>query len=85
MKRVTYRVGAYHSKTYMILNGQQLCNTGITLGFSVPVFNRNTSIAFSVDLGQYGPFDKASMKERYFKFNLGLNLSDTWFHKSLYN
>ena len=85
MKRVTYRGGVYHTKSYMSLNGRQINSTGFTVGMSFPVFNRGTSLSFGLDFGQMGTLSDNLVRERYFKINVGLNLFDIWFQKSLYN
>lgn len=82
---VTYRLGAYYNKTYMMVNNHQLNNLGVTFGVSLPVYNRTTSVAFGVDIGQMGTSNNNLVKEKYIKFNLGLNLFDLWFFKTLYN
>ncbi|MCF0167258.1 MAG: hypothetical protein HUJ93_01250 [Bacteroidales bacterium] len=85
MKRVTYRMGAYHNKSYMMLAGEQINATGFTLGLSFPVFNRHTALSVALDLGQTGTLANNLIRERYVKINVGLNLFDIWFQKSLYN
>ena len=87
----TYRIGAYHKNQYIMIDGKQVSSNGITLGFSLPVYNRRTSVAFAVDLGQTSLAGAASLttpgnvRERYVKFSMGLNLYDIWFQKVLYN
>ena len=91
MRTWTYRIGAYHKNQYIMIDGKQVSTNGITLGFSMPVYNRRTSVAFSVDLGQTslagaaGPTVPGNVRERYVKFSMGLNLYDIWFQKVLYN
>ena len=82
---LTYRLGAYYNKTYMMLDNHQIKNMGLTFGVSLPVYNRSTSVSFGVDLGQMGTTANNLIRERYIKFNLGLNLFDLWFFKTLYN
>ena len=91
MRTWTYRIGAYHKNQYIMIDGKQVCSNGITLGFSLPVYNRRTSVAFAVDLGQTSLAGAASLttpgnvRERYVKISMGLNLYDIWFQKVLYN
>ncbi len=87
-RRMTYRAGLYHTQGYIAMNGVAINSTGLTFGASFPISKsantRLTSIAFSVDIGQSGTLSNNLVKENYIKFNVGLNMFDTWFHKSLY-
>ncbi|NLA15003.1 MAG: hypothetical protein GX877_00495 [Bacteroidales bacterium] len=85
MRRLTYRVGAYYDRSYMVLNGKQVDAMGITLGFSVPVFRWYNSIGVSVDAGQRGSIEDNLIRERYIMLILNFNLHDIWFLKHRYN
>ena len=87
-RRMTYRAGLYHTQGYIAVSGVPINSTGITFGMSFPIAlmadTRLTSLSFSIDLGQTGTLASNLVKENYVKINVGLNLFDTWFHKSLY-
>ena len=85
LRRVTYRGGVYHQRTFMQLNGSPVVATGITLGFGLPVFRYYNSLNFGVDMGQRGSLKGNQIRERYFLFNISFNLHDIWFIKPLYN
>ena len=86
--RMTYRAGAYYTSGYIAVNGVPINSVGITFGASFPIQlmrdTRLTSIALSVDIGQTGTLASNLVRENYVKLNVGLNLFDTWFQKSLY-
>lgn len=90
-RTMTYRIGAYHKTQYVVINGMPVATNGVTLGFSMPVYNRRTSISFAIDMGQTSAAGAESLttpgniRERYVKFSLGVNLYDIWFQKVLYN
>ncbi|MBP5505372.1 MAG: hypothetical protein J6X89_04650 [Bacteroidales bacterium] len=84
LKNVTYRGGLYYNLGYIAVNNTPINSYGITFGASFPVFNRFTSLALSVDLGRMGTLANNLVLENYVKVNVGLNLFDLWFHKSLY-
>ena len=85
MRRLTYRAGLYHERSYLQLNGGQVTSSGVTLGFGIPVFRYYNSINFGVELGQRGVLDDNLIRERYFLFTLSFNLHDIWFIPILYN
>ena len=83
-RRITYRAGLYYTQGYISVNNTPINNYGVTFGASFPFNNRYTSLALSVDLGRTGTLANNLVLENYVKINVGLNLFDTWFHKSLY-
>ena len=86
MKRVTYRAGAYHNKTYMNFGGNQINSTGITAGMTFPVNQRfHTGISLSLDMGQRGTTSNNLVRERYFILSINLNLHDIWFKQFKYD
>lgn len=85
LRRVTYRGGAYHQRSFMQLGGNPVVSTGITLGFGLPVFRYYNSLNFGVDIGQRGTLKSNQIRERYFLFTISFNLHDIWFIKPLYN
>lgn len=90
-KQCTYRVGFYHEDMYYKLDGNQVKATGITLGITLPVYKLYNGITLGVDIGQRGNLknladpNRTMIKENYFKFNIGLNIHDLWFQKTMYN
>ncbi|MBQ0124445.1 MAG: hypothetical protein KBS58_06400 [Bacteroidales bacterium] len=84
-RRITYRAGAYHERTYMSLDGKQITATGLTLGASFPVFRFYNAVNVGIDLGQRGSLSGNLVRERYIVINVGFNLHDIWFIKPLYN
>lgn len=85
LRRITYRAGVYREKSYISLNGVPVNTTGITFGFSVPVFRYYNSIGFSVDLGQRGSMKNGLIRERYIMFMLDFSLHELWFIKQRYD
>ena len=85
LRRLTYRGGVYHERSYMVLNGNPVTATGLTLGMGIPVFRYYNSINFGIDMGQRGTLKGNQVRERYFLFTISFNLHDIWFIKPLYN
>lgn len=82
-KRCTYRAGAYFDQSYYTVGGAHVDAVGITLGMTLPVFRWYNGLSLGIDLGQRG-LASQQVKERYFGFNIGLNMFDIWFKKPHY-
>lgn len=86
--RWTYRAGFRYSTHYLKLNGQQLNDKAITLGFGVPVkMSGLSNINFGMEMGSFGRSDFGLIKQNYVKFSIGLSLfgEDYWFVKPKYD
>lgn len=86
LRRWTYRGGAYFKQSYYQLNGVSVGAVGVTAGFTIPVTFRGllNGITFGVDIGQKGTLTGVQTRERYAFFNIGFNIHDIWFVKTLY-
>lgn len=91
--KMHYRLGGHYSMTQYSLNGVQLPNYGITLGFGFPMRKTRAGsnsfvqsmINVSVEWGQRGTTDRNLLLENYWNFKLGFTLNDRWFIKRKYD
>ncbi len=79
--RINYRLGGYYEKSYIVINGEQLKNIGITFGLGFPLKKTGTMFNFGFDLGQYGTTANGLIKESYVGAHISLSLFDKWFYK----
>lgn len=88
--RVTYRAGFYFGQEALAVEGAKLPVYAITLGAGLPVRkwrsfdNQYTIINTTFELGKRGNKNN-NITESFFRFSLGLNLSDIWFIKHKYD
>lgn len=88
--RVNYRAGFNFGKDYINADGKELKNYGVTFGFGLPVRpSRYNPYQFSTvhtafEFGKRGS-GVNNITEGYFRFSLGLSLSDFWFQKRKYD
>ncbi|HYJ37366.1 MAG TPA: hypothetical protein VEV87_02070, partial [Chitinophagaceae bacterium] len=85
--RVTYRVGAFYGKDYLKIDND-VPVLGITAGAAFPIrrsayTNQFTVVNTSFELGRRGNTNNA-ITENFFRFALGISLSDKWFVKKKY-
>lgn len=90
LSRGTYRVGYYTGQDYINADGNGYKVHAYTLGFSFNLrrfrsYDRQfTTINTAVEVGKRGSTVN-NITENFFKFSLGLSLSDVWFIKRKYD
>jgi hypothetical protein len=82
LKRIEYRVGGHIEDNYLIYNGHQVKEWGVSAGFGIMLRRTNSKANFFFD------FTKKSLAatgfnhyENYFTMGASLNLYDVWFLK----
>ncbi len=84
-KRVDYRIGFAHDKTYLQVNNQDIKQTAITFGLGLPLSSYARSSFYkmnvSVEVGKRGKIGNGLIQENYVNFNLGFMLNDKWFQR----
>lgn len=91
--KMHYRLGGHYAMTQYKLNGIQLPEYGITLGFGFPLRRSRAGttkflqsmINIAVEWGQRGTTDRNLLLENYWNFKLGFTLNDRWFIKRKYD
>lgn len=85
--RTTYRFGAAVGKDYINADNNGLKTFFATVGVGIPArpfFAQSTNINIALEFGKRGT-GVNNITENYFRFSLGLNLSDLWFRKRKYD
>lgn len=77
--RVAYRAGVKYEQSYLMLDGQQINDLGISFGIGLPVYRSNSTINISAELGRRGTKENNLVLENYAKLNFSVNLYDLWF------
>jgi len=80
-KLMSYRAGGYYTNSYLMVNGQQLKDYGITFGVGIPVKTLRSSINVAFTLGTRGTTEYNLVKENYGIITFNVTLHDTWFRK----
>jgi hypothetical protein len=80
-KLMSYRVGGYYSNYYLMVNGQQLKDYGITFGVGLPVKSLRSSINVAFTLGTRGTTEYNLVEENYGIITFNVTLHDLWFRK----
>jgi hypothetical protein len=83
LRRIKYRFGAYYRQDPRVVAGKQLTDTGVSVGFGLPLIlprQQASAIHLSLELGQIG--GNASIKENYWRATMAYTFNDnSWFFK----
>ena len=82
--RIHYRIGAYHTNSYISIRGEQIIDYGMTFGLGLPFKNTKTSFNIGGILGQRGTLTNNLIKESYGILHFGVTFQDIWFRKRKY-
>lgn len=86
-ERAIYRVGVRSVNDYLVVNGRQLSQIGMSFGTSLPVMGSSTRsrLNLGVELGERGERSNGLLRERYADFFVGItitpDLREQWFKK----
>ena len=85
-KRVDYRLGFSHDKTYIQVNNQDIKQTAITLGLGLPLSSINRGSIYKMnltaELGKRGTISNGLLQEKFVNLHLAFTLNDgTWFRR----
>lgn len=82
-KRIRYRAGAYYRQDPRTVDGQDLDDLGLTIGFGLPIVLPRQQTSFinaALEVGRFGA--SSPVEETYFRITAGFTLNDnTWFYK----
>ena len=83
-KRAAYRTGFRYGQIPFQLEGTDINEWGMSLGFSFPL-NNFSNMNFSMEYGQRGTTRNELVQENFFRLYLGFSYSDQWFIRRRYN
>ncbi len=87
--RITYRAGFRMENTGLLIDGDELQNKVVSLGFGMPIGStandRFSNLNIGFEFGKRGTSTSALVDEHYFGLNVGLSLNDRWFVKRRIN
>jgi hypothetical protein len=83
LEKVRYRAGYYSSMLPYALNGNQVVDKGVTLGFGIPILAQRSlsSVNFGFSAGERGTGVDGAFKEKYIGINLGIILAPSIFER----
>ena len=84
-KRIIYRLGVSYAETPLEINGNQLNEMILSIGFGLPVKKSRTRYDLSLLFGQRGTIEDNLLQETYIRFGLSVSYDGIWFVKRKYD
>jgi len=82
IKRVEYRIGAHIEDNYLIINGEQVKEYGVSLGLGIPLRRSLSKTNLFFDFTKKtGSSTNNLHNENYYTMGISLNIYDRWFLK----
>jgi hypothetical protein len=78
LTRTAYRLGLYHSSSYIQLQGNAITETGFTAGLGIPIA-QDTRLDLGLQIGLRGTMSSSLQKDTILRFSVGFSASEVWF------
>jgi len=86
LKRVEYRIGGHLEDNYLVINGEQVKEAGISLGLGIPMRRTFSKANVFIDYTKRSGAGEFMHTENFFTLGVSLNLYDPyWFRKHRYD
>lgn len=90
---VRYRAGFYYGPDYVNLNSKTRYNYAATIGTSMPLTTPRyiqargeyVSLSTALEIGSRGNKQSQSLRESFYRFNIGISMNARWFQKRSYD
>lgn len=79
--RITYRLGAYYTDDYLLIQGNGLREYGVSAGIGLPTPEGKTLINIGLDWKMRQAHPVALIRENYLNVTIGVNFNEVWFFK----
>lgn len=77
--RISYRLGYHHGTNYVAFQESPIKQTGISIGFGIPIRRTHSGIDIAVEIGRKGNLDKGQIQESYARITVGISAFERWF------
>jgi hypothetical protein len=85
-KRLDYRLGAHIGDNYLIINGEQVKEIGVSAGLGIPLRRSLTKINLFIDYTRRAGSESSILHtENYLSMGVSLNFYDFWFVQRKYD
>lgn len=81
-KRITYRAGGFYNRDYIMAQGNNVSEYGISMGFGFPALASKTQINLGFEYRHRQANPNPLLQESYFCIRLGVNFNELWFFQN---
>lgn len=81
-KRMTYRLGGFYNRDYIMVNDNHVRDYGVSCGFGFPAYGSKTVINVGFEYVNRRATPVAMLKENYYNVTLGITFNQLWFFQS---
>lgn len=81
-KRMTYRVGGFYNRDYIMVDNNNVREYGISCGFGFPALSSKTQINLGLEYRKRQATPNPLLQESYFCIRLGINFNELWFFQN---
>ncbi len=86
LKRMEYRLGGHMADNYLIINGDQIKEIGVSFGIGIPLPRTYSKANLFIDYTKKnGPAGSTLHRENFYTMGVSLNFYDYWFQKRKYD
>lgn len=82
LKRMTYRVGGFFNRDYIMVRDNHVRDYGISCGFGIPTPSAKTLVNLGFEYHKRCATPQPLLKEQYFNITLGVNFNQVWFYRN---
>lgn len=79
LQRIAFRVGGYYTNDYLMIEGNNVREYGITAGFGIPTIEGKTVINIGLEWKRRAAYPRQLLGENYLNVTVGLNFNELWF------
>lgn len=78
-ERMAYRIGAYYTEDYLLIDGNRVKEFGVTCGVGLHTPQDKTMINIGFEWKKRRAYPHQLIGENYFNITLGVNFNELWF------
>lgn len=81
-RRISYRMGAYWNRDYLMVMGNNVRDLGFTVGFGLPVPGFKSQLNIGIEYRNRRATPQKLIEENYLNVTIGINFNEMWFRKA---